>query len=168
MMSTWCSKHVQAWNKLIVKFCASSWLITKINVLPCVCVCVCVCVYIYTYMCVCVCVCLFWVLSSLDTNVYFEVHFWSSALRRSQGAEKCAMWTKLIVSVTCQPDLWSRQFTPQRVLLLEIRLTLPLIQTQQIFVSPSTSVQTCIRVPSLLATEFFQQSEVGIRGVHDL
>jgi len=33
MMSTWCSKHVEAWNKLIVKqkFCASSWLITKIN-----------------------------------------------------------------------------------------------------------------------------------------
>ena len=29
-----CSKHVEAWNKLIVKqkFCASSWLITKINV----------------------------------------------------------------------------------------------------------------------------------------
>jgi len=27
------SKHVEAWNKLIVKqkFCASSWLITKIN-----------------------------------------------------------------------------------------------------------------------------------------
>ena len=33
MMSTWCSKHVETWNKLIVKqkFCASSWLITKIN-----------------------------------------------------------------------------------------------------------------------------------------
>ena len=33
MMSTWCSKHVEAWNKLIVKqkFCASSWLITEIN-----------------------------------------------------------------------------------------------------------------------------------------
>ena len=32
MMSTWCSKHVEAWNKLIVKqkFCASRWLITKI------------------------------------------------------------------------------------------------------------------------------------------
>jgi len=31
--STWCSKHVEAWNKLTVKqkFCASSWLITKIN-----------------------------------------------------------------------------------------------------------------------------------------
>ena len=29
-----CSKHVEAWNKLIVKqkFCASSWLITEINV----------------------------------------------------------------------------------------------------------------------------------------
>jgi len=29
-----CSKHVEAWNKLIVKqkFCASSWLITKINI----------------------------------------------------------------------------------------------------------------------------------------
>jgi len=29
-----CSKHVKAWNKLIVKqkFCASSWLITEINV----------------------------------------------------------------------------------------------------------------------------------------
>jgi len=28
-----CSKHVQAWNKLIVKqtFCASSWLITEIK-----------------------------------------------------------------------------------------------------------------------------------------
>ena len=34
-MSTWCSKHVEAWNKLIViqKFCASSWLITEINIL---------------------------------------------------------------------------------------------------------------------------------------
>jgi len=33
MMSTWCSKHVEAWNKLIAKqkFCASSWLITKIS-----------------------------------------------------------------------------------------------------------------------------------------
>ena len=32
-----CSKHVEAWNKLIVKqtFCASSWLITKINILRC-------------------------------------------------------------------------------------------------------------------------------------
>jgi len=31
MMSTWYSKHVEAWNKLIVKqkCCASSWLITK-------------------------------------------------------------------------------------------------------------------------------------------
>jgi len=30
-----CSKHVEAWNKLIVKqkFCASGWLITKINIL---------------------------------------------------------------------------------------------------------------------------------------
>jgi len=29
-----CSKHVQAWSKLIVKrkFCASSWLITEINI----------------------------------------------------------------------------------------------------------------------------------------
>jgi len=28
-----CSKHVEAWNKLIVeqKFCASSWLITEIK-----------------------------------------------------------------------------------------------------------------------------------------
>ena len=26
-----CSKHVEAWNKLIIKFCASSWLITKTN-----------------------------------------------------------------------------------------------------------------------------------------
>ena len=28
-----CSKHVEAWNKLIVKekFCASIWLITEIN-----------------------------------------------------------------------------------------------------------------------------------------
>jgi len=34
MMSTWCSKHVQTRNKLIVKqkCCASSWLITKINI----------------------------------------------------------------------------------------------------------------------------------------
>jgi len=33
MMRTQSSKHVQAWNKLIVKqkFCASSWSITKIN-----------------------------------------------------------------------------------------------------------------------------------------
>ena len=33
MMSRWCSKHVEEWNKLNVKqkFCASSWLITKIN-----------------------------------------------------------------------------------------------------------------------------------------
>jgi len=32
-----CSKHVEAWNKLIVKqtFCASSWLITEINILIC-------------------------------------------------------------------------------------------------------------------------------------
>ena len=32
-----CSKYVEAWNKLIVKqkFCASSWLITEINVLRC-------------------------------------------------------------------------------------------------------------------------------------
>jgi len=32
-----CSKHVGAWNKLIVKqkFCASSWLITEINILRC-------------------------------------------------------------------------------------------------------------------------------------
>ena len=30
-----CSKHVEAWNKLTIKqnFCASSWLITKINIL---------------------------------------------------------------------------------------------------------------------------------------
>ena len=30
-----CSKHVEAWNKLIIKqrICASSWLITEINVL---------------------------------------------------------------------------------------------------------------------------------------
>jgi len=30
-----CSKHVEAWNKLIVKqkYCASSWLITEINIL---------------------------------------------------------------------------------------------------------------------------------------
>jgi len=30
-----CSKHVEAWNKLIVKqkLCASSWLITEINIL---------------------------------------------------------------------------------------------------------------------------------------
>ena len=32
-----CSKHVEAWNKLIVKqtFCTSSWLITEINILRC-------------------------------------------------------------------------------------------------------------------------------------
>jgi len=32
-----CSKHVEACNKLIVnqKFCASSWLITEINILRC-------------------------------------------------------------------------------------------------------------------------------------
>ena len=32
-----CSKHVEAWNKIIVKqkFCASSWLITEISVLYC-------------------------------------------------------------------------------------------------------------------------------------
>jgi len=31
-----CSKHVEAWNKLIVKqFSASSWLITEINILRC-------------------------------------------------------------------------------------------------------------------------------------
>jgi len=34
MMSTWCSKHVEAYNKLIIKkrFCALSWLIANINV----------------------------------------------------------------------------------------------------------------------------------------
>jgi len=32
-----CPKHVEAWNKLIVKqkFCASSWLITEINIMRC-------------------------------------------------------------------------------------------------------------------------------------
>ena len=32
-----CSKHVETWNKLTVKqkFCASSWLITEINILRC-------------------------------------------------------------------------------------------------------------------------------------
>jgi len=32
-----CSKHVEAWNKLIVKqkFCASRWLITEINIMRC-------------------------------------------------------------------------------------------------------------------------------------
>jgi len=37
MMSTYCSKHVEAWNRLIVKqkFCASSLLITEINILRC-------------------------------------------------------------------------------------------------------------------------------------
>jgi hypothetical protein len=32
-----CSKHVEAWNKLIVKqkFCASGWLITEMNILRC-------------------------------------------------------------------------------------------------------------------------------------
>jgi len=65
-----CSKHVEAWNKLIVKlkFCASSWLITEINILRCTvsktskkkklsCVLtwtkttpqLCVCMYIYIY-----------------------------------------------------------------------------------------------------------------------
>jgi hypothetical protein len=43
-----------------------------------------------------------------------------------QGAEECALRTKLIVSVTCQPDLWCRHFTPQSVrtdtLLLQVRL----------------------------------------------
>ena len=34
-MSTWCSKHIEAWNKLIIKFSASSWLITKISILRC-------------------------------------------------------------------------------------------------------------------------------------
>ena len=35
MMSTYARKNVEAWNKLIVKqkFCASSWLITEINIL---------------------------------------------------------------------------------------------------------------------------------------
>jgi hypothetical protein len=34
-MSTWCSKHVEAWNKLTVKqkLCAWSWLIIKINMI---------------------------------------------------------------------------------------------------------------------------------------
>jgi len=33
MMSTWCLKHAEAWNKTYckTKFCASSWLIVKIN-----------------------------------------------------------------------------------------------------------------------------------------
>jgi len=37
MMRTWCSKHVEAWNKTYckTKSCASSWLITKINILRC-------------------------------------------------------------------------------------------------------------------------------------
>ena len=32
-----CSKHVEAWNKFIVKqkYCASSWLITELNILRC-------------------------------------------------------------------------------------------------------------------------------------
>jgi len=32
-----CSKHIEAWNKLIVKqkFCSSSWLFTEINILRC-------------------------------------------------------------------------------------------------------------------------------------
>jgi len=35
MMRIMCSKHVEKWNKLIVKqkFCASSWLITEIDIL---------------------------------------------------------------------------------------------------------------------------------------
>jgi len=38
MMSTWFSKHVEAWNKLIVKQkqnWALNWLIAKINMLSC-------------------------------------------------------------------------------------------------------------------------------------
>ena len=37
IMSTWCSKHVEAWNKTFVKqkLCAASWLITKINLWLC-------------------------------------------------------------------------------------------------------------------------------------
>jgi len=33
MINTFCSNHVEAWSKLILKqkFCTSSWLITKIN-----------------------------------------------------------------------------------------------------------------------------------------
>ena len=34
-MSTWCSKHVEASNKLIIKFSASSFLILRINILRC-------------------------------------------------------------------------------------------------------------------------------------
>ena len=30
-----CSKHAEAWNKLIIKFSASSWLILIINILRC-------------------------------------------------------------------------------------------------------------------------------------
>ena len=53
-----CSKHVEAWNKLIVKqkFCASSWLITEINILRCT---VSKTSKIYIFLiesCVCVCV----------------------------------------------------------------------------------------------------------------
>jgi len=77
-----CSKHVETWNKLIVKqkFCASSWLITKINILRCtvsktsksgnfwkrdncytLSVCVFLCVFVFVFICVivCVCVCVF-------------------------------------------------------------------------------------------------------------
>ena len=37
LMITWCSKHIEAWNKLIVKqkFCVSRWLITEINNILC-------------------------------------------------------------------------------------------------------------------------------------
>ena len=53
-----CSKHVEAWNKLIVKqkFCVSSWLITKLNILRCT-----VsktskkCVFLFVYDNVCTC-----------------------------------------------------------------------------------------------------------------
>ena len=52
-----CSKHVEAWNKLIVKqkYCESSWLITEINILYVSCIFVAhrqevYCIYIYIYI----------------------------------------------------------------------------------------------------------------------
>jgi len=62
-----CSKHVEAWNKLIAKqkFYASSWLITEVNCIRvCVCVCVCVCSCLWhtqwsqTVWVTCICICI--------------------------------------------------------------------------------------------------------------
>jgi hypothetical protein len=126
-------------------------------------------IYLFIYLCVYVCVCVVWILSSVlleDASVYFERRFWSSALRRRQVVEVCAIWTKLIVSVSCPLDLWSRQSTPQSVrthtLLLQIRFNFT-SKREKIFVRPSATVQSCMYVPKLLATEFFQQREVWVR-----